>query len=189
MTGKLKDMTRDRNGEWVISFTTDTDFSETFDELYGKEIIVEIKRKIRRRSIDANNYCWTLIDQIAKVTGVHKTEVYRHAIKEIGGVSDIVCVMDKAVDRLRESWEKNGLGWQTDTLKSKTPGCTNVILYYGSSVFDGKQMHDLIQSLIQDAESLHIPTVSPKEAERLAWNWGSKQISAAKAVENKEREG
>lgn len=174
MIGKLKDLTKDREGQWVVSFTTPTDFRETFDELYGKDITVDIKRRIKRRSIDANAYCWTIIDQIAKVTGIKKADIYRHAIREIGGVSDVVCIQDVALERLRESWEKNGLGWQTETLKSKVPGCTNVVLYYGSSVFNSVQMHNLIQSLIQDAEALGIPTISEKEAERLAGNWGRK---------------
>lgn len=82
--------------------------------------------------------------------------------------------MDKAVDRLREGWKKNGLGWQTDTLKSQIPGCTNVVLYYGSSVYDTKQMAQLIDSLIQDAEALGIPTISEEEAERALGKWEKK---------------
>jgi hypothetical protein len=79
--------------------------------------------------------------------------------------------MNRAVDRLRESWEKNGIGWQTDTMASKNEGCTNVILYYGSSVYDTRQMAQLIDSLVQDAEALGIPTITPKEAERLIAQW------------------
>lgn len=172
MIGKLKDLQRSRDGrEWVLSFSTPEDCSEMFDELADKEVTVEIKRRSKHRSRDANAYAWVLIDQIAKRTGVKKTEVYRNAIREIGGVSDIVCVMNRAVERLRESWEKNGIGWQTDTMASKNEGCTNVILYYGSSVYDTRQMAQLIDSLVQDAEALGIPTITPKEAERLIAQW------------------
>ena len=172
MIGKLKDLTKSRSGEWVISFSTPEDVSEMFDALADKEVNVEIKQAHKRRSLDANAYAWVLIDKIAAKTGVKKTEVYRNAIRDIGGTSDIICVMDKAVARLREGWEKNGIGWQTDTMKSSINGCTNVVLYYGSSVYDSKQMASLIDSLIQDAEALGIPTITDKEAERLIGKWG-----------------
>lgn len=172
MIGKLKDMAKTRDGrEWVISFTTPEDFSETFDELSDKEVVVEIKRYNRRRSLDANAYCWALIDQIAERTGVKKTEVYKNAIREIGGVSTTICVKDKAVERLREGWERNGIGWQSEIMKSKIEGCTNVILYFGSSSYDSKQMSQLIKLLIQDAESLGIPTLTENQVKGMLGKW------------------
>lgn len=171
MLARLKEPMRGRNGEWILSFSTLTDISELYDELAGKEVNVEIKRASKKRSLDANAYCWVLIDKIAEKTGEKKTDVYRQAIKEIGGVSDTICVMDKAVERLREGWEKNGIGWQTDTMKSKVEGCTNVILYYGSSVYDSKQMAQLIDSLIQEAECLGIPTLTNEQAGKLINQW------------------
>ena len=175
MIGRLKDMAKTRSGEWVISFTTPEDFSEMFDALADKEVTVDIKQARRHRSLDANAYAWVLIDKIAEKTGLRKVDVYRHSIKEIGGVSDTICVMDKAVDRLREGWEKNGIGWQTDVMPSKVAGCTNVILYYGSSVYDSAQMSALISSLVQDAEALGIPTITDEQAARLLGNWSNNE--------------
>ena len=175
MIGKLKDLTRSRDGQWIVTLTTPENFSELYDELEGKEVSFEIKQARKHRSLDANAYAWVLIDKLAEKTGLRKTDVYRHAIKEIGGVSDTICVMDKAVDRLREGWEKNGIGWQTDTMPSKVAGCTNVILYYGSSVYDSKQMASLIDSLIQDCEACGIPTISDEQAERLIGRWAVKK--------------
>lgn len=175
MIGKLKDMVRSRDGkEWVITFTTPEDFREEYDALEGKEIKVDIKRYSRKRSLDANAYCWVLIDKIAQKTGVNKSEVYRNAIREIGGVSTTVCVLDKAVDRLKSSWSAHGLGWQTEVQDSKIDGCKNVTLYYGSSVYDVDQMSALINSLVQDAETIGIPTITPEEENRLVEQWGRK---------------
>ena len=167
-------MAKLRDGQWVISFSTPEDFSESFDQMSGKEVSIEIKVAHKRRSLDANAYAWVLIDKIAEKTGLRKTEVYRHAIKEIGGVSTTVCVMDQAVDSLREGWAKNGIGWQSDVMKSKLPGCSCVVLYYGSSAYDSRQMAQLIDSLIQDAESLGIPTITDEQADRLVGKWGQK---------------
>ena len=144
-----------------------------FDELDGKEVSIEIKQARKRRSVSANAYAWVLIDKIAEKTGVRKSEVYRNAIRDIGGVSTTVCVQDFAVDRLRSGWEKNGMGWQTETMQAKIPGCTCVTLYYGSSAYDSKQMAQLIDSLIQDAEALGIPTLTEAQAREMCGRWSN----------------
>jgi hypothetical protein len=182
MIGKLKESLPLSGGEWLVSFTTRDNPGQMFDDLKGEPVKVEIKKASKAKSRDANAYCWVIIDKIAEKTGISRAEVYRHAIKEIGGVSTTVCVQDKAVARLREGWEKNGIGWQTDTLKSRIDGCTNVILYYGSSVYDSQQMSRLIDSLVQEAEGFGIPTY-PEETERMKRQWQS-PAKASSSPEN-----
>ena len=184
MIGRLKEVLPLAGGEWLVSFTTRDNPGQMFDDLKEVPVNIEVKKASKMKSRDANAYCWVIIDKIAEKTGIRKSEVYRHAIKEIGGVSTTVCVQDKAVDRLREGWEKNGIGWQTDTLKSRIDGCTNVILYYGSSVYTSQQMSRLIDSLVQEAEGLGIPTY-PEETERMKAQWGK----PVKALCNKETPG
>ena len=140
MISKLTNLRRLFGGEWEVTFSTKEDVSKVFDDLKDVAVNVEIKKASAKRSKDANAFCWVLIDKIAEKTGISKIDVYRQAIKEIGGVSEMVCVQDRAVERLRAGWEKNGIGWQTDVLPSKLPGCTNVILYYGSSTYDSAQI-------------------------------------------------
>lgn len=171
MIGKLTNIHRLFGGEWEISFSTREDFSKLYDELSQAPVSIEIKKASKKRSRDANAFAWVLIDRISEKTGVAKSEVYKQMICEIGGVSETVCVRDKAVKRLREGWEKNGLGWQTKTMPSKIPGCTNVVLYYGSSTYDTAQMSRLIDLLIQEAEQQGIPTLRDEAAE-LVGKWG-----------------
>ena len=118
----------------------------------------ELKEKKPKRSLDANAYAWTLIDGIASATGVPKSEVYRNAIREVGGNSDVVCIQASAAPGLRSIWESRGLGWQTEAMPSKLKGCVNVVLYSGSSSFDTAQMSRFIDGLGQDAQSLGIET-------------------------------
>lgn len=131
----------------------------------------ELVKTKKRRSLDANAYAWVLVDKIAAAIRLPKEEVYQNAIKGIGGVSDIVCVKDAAVDKLRQNWSKNGLGWQTETIPSKITGCTNVVLYYGSSAYDTKQMSVFIDRLIEDAKSLDIETLPPDRLEAMLSAW------------------
>lgn len=146
--------------KWLFGFVPDKDY--------------EIKRVYKRRSLDANAYFWVLLDSLAAVLGIPKNELYRQRIKEIGGVSDTVCVPDRAVKRLVSIWEDKGLGWSAETFSSKIDGCTNVTLYYGSSTFDTQQMARLIDSIVQDCQQLGIETKSPEEVASLLKQWESK---------------
>lgn len=132
----------------------------------------EIKRVRKKRSIDANSLCWVLLDKLSAVLDVPKEELYQRYIKEIGGVSDVLCVPNKAVEKFRTEWEKKGLGWQTETIPIRTPNCTGVIVYYGSSVFDTKQMSRLIDSIIQDCKAIGIETRPEEEIRSLLKEWG-----------------
>lgn len=174
MTGQLKDLTVNLDGSQNITVTVRSDFRETFDELYGKEVVVDIKKYSKRRSLDANAYCWSIIDQIAKKQHIKKSEVYKNAIRDIGGVSAIICVASEAVEHLCRGWEAHGEGWQTEAVKSAFEGFTNVTLWYGSSVYDTGQMSALIDSLKQDADALGIMTMTEQETDRLLELWGKK---------------
>lgn len=173
MKGRLLDLSFTLNGKQRLVIELDDDFRQDFAALEDHDVRVEIKKWRKKRSLDANAYAWVLIDKIAQATGVPKTEVYRQAIREIGGVSDIVAVPDNAVDKFREGWSKQGIGWQTEILDSK-PGYKRIVVYYGSSTYDTQQMAALIDSLVQEAQALGIETLPPHEIARLNSLWGER---------------
>lgn len=125
----------------------------------------------KKRSLDANAYAWVLIDKLAQATGYSKTEIYRNAVREIGGNTETLCMRTEAVERFREVWEANGLGWPTETMPSKLTGCTTVIAWYGSSVYDSWQMSALIDHLVQDCRALDIETLPPYKLEAMLEAW------------------
>lgn len=137
-----------------------------------KKLAIKVGKYKKKRSLDANAYCWVLIGKLAEKLNVTTTEVYRQAIKEIGGNSDTVCVQDKAVQSLCDGWARNGIGWQTDTFPSKIEGCTNVVLYYGSSTYDAAQMARLINIIVEECRQLGIETKSAEELDSLLGQWG-----------------
>lgn len=176
VTGKMVGATIDfKTGKPTISFEVNeqNDFKAMVDEMKGLDkLSIEVKPFRQRRSLDANAYCWVLLDKLAAKTGEPKEAVYRQYIQNIGGNSEIVCVKNEAVDRLCYGWRRNGIGWQTETMDSKLDGCTNVILYYGSSVYDSSQMGRLLDLIIQDCKAVGIPTETPSEIARLKAMWG-----------------
>ena len=183
MIGRLKDMVKSRDGrEWVISFTTSSDFSESFDELYGKDLNITIRKASRARSLDANAFAWVLINQIAGKlqekeprNGWTPIEVYRNAIRDVAGACTIHCMPNDQVEQIVEDWKSLGMGFQVETFPSKIEGCTNGYFWKGSHLYSSQQMSELISMLIQEAEGLGIPTIPDEEATRLLGEWGKKR--------------
>lgn len=137
------------------------------DKLY--DLVVKEHRK--KRSLDANAYFWVLADKLAKETRIPKEEIYREAIRNIGGNSDMFCAENRTVEKFCRLWEQRGLGWITDTVPSKLPGCTNIICYYGSSTYDTDQMSRLIDNIVQDCKAVGIETMSQDKLEALLNDW------------------
>ena len=150
-----------------MTLELDEDFRKKFDQFKEKDLELSLKKWREKRSITANAYCWNLIDKIAEKRRMSKLEVYRNAIRDIGGVSELVCIQNRAVDSLKSTWSSFGIGWQVEELDTNIPGWTNLILYKGSSVYDKAQMAALIDSLVQDAQSIGIETRPQEEIDSL----------------------
>lgn len=136
-----------------------------------KKYTVTIKEFRKKRSLDANAYAWVLMNKLADKLNMGVRDLYRHYIPDIPENSQVVCVPTEAVEKLQSGWEHNGIGWCSDTLKSKLPGCTNVVLYYGSSTFDQKQMGVLLDLIIADCKQVGVEYLTPEELERLKGEW------------------
>lgn len=160
--------------EWKagkLVLTTNDPEAVRFGLRFPGEGEYSLSRAKKKRSLDANAYAWVLTDKIAAATGITKSEVYRAAIREIGGNADVVRAKTEAADALCAGWEGRGLGWQTDILPSTAPGYVNIILYYGSSTYDTGQMSRLIDNLVQDAQALGIETLSPEKLAGMMEAW------------------
>lgn len=97
--------------------------------------------------------------------------MYSRAIKHVGGSYDIVCIRKDAADALMTRWAKKGLGWQSEKVPSKVEGCVNLMLYYGSSAYDTRQMSQLIDIIVEECKELGIETKTPRELALLKEEW------------------
>ena len=184
MEGRLTGFSLNRDGTQNVTVTVAADFGETYDELKDAAVEVTIKKAQKHRSMEANRYAWVLIDQIAARQHLKKSEVYRKAIRDIGGVSREMLMKTEAVGFFREIWEKQGLGNQVEVVDTEEEtGWSSIRVYFGSSTYDTAQMSALLDSLIQDAEALGIPTITPKEAERMLGKWAAKKEKKAREDE------
>lgn len=138
------------------------------DRLYD----LEVKEHRQKRSLDANAYCWVLINKIADALRITPKEIYRQAIQNIGGNYEIIPIKEEAAERFRQIWESQGLGWPcVDMGKSKIQGYRNLRAYYGSSTYDTRQMSMLIDNLVQDCKALDIETLPPEKLALLMEGW------------------
>ena len=178
LTGKIAGVSFSIDGMPLVALQLNERKSamDMLDELKSLEkLTVKLGKFKAKRTLDMNAYCWVLISKIAEKTKIPKEEVYRNAIRGIGGNYDVVCVQDKALHSLCNAWARNGIGWLTDTVPSKLEGCTNVMLYYGSSTYDMEQMSRLIDNIIQDCNALGIETKTQAEIDSLLNSWGGRK--------------
>ena len=148
-TGTVSDVSIDlRTNKHKITFIMNerTALAE-LDEIKDLDkLSVEAKKYRKKRSLDANAYCWVLINKLAEKLNLKPIEVYRKAIYEIG-VREVIPVKNEAVDRYKEVWQNNGL------------------------VYDSKEMSKLVDNIVEECKTQNIETMTPTELEALKGAW------------------
>ena len=140
-----------------------------FDQDKEKKFkIEEVKRK---RSLDANAYCWVLCQKIAEALKTSKDEVYEQMIQRYS------------------TFDQNGDGYITVTMLTRIPVSmlgghwrafnqsgefTAYIKLKGSSEMDSKEMAHLIDGIISEAKELDIETLPPAELQKMKELWNAK---------------
>lgn len=149
-------------------------FTRLAESLDGeKEYTITVKERKRKRSLNANNYAWKLITDLAIKLNKKPVEVYRNYIDDIGDNYERMQVIGKdAVDTLTNFWSAQGLGWITKVDLTNYENLYDVYLYYGSSRFNTQQMSRLISFIVQDCLEFGVKTYSQEEVDRLVKEWG-----------------
>ena len=176
MTGKLRELTINRDGTQNVTVTVSDDFTKVFDSLKDKPVSVEIKKVSKARSKDANAFCWALCSDIGRAMNppLGKEDVYRMAIKAVGPyVQTPVSVWD--VEKVKKRWESNGDGWVFEVVDNDGPGHKLCHLHFGSSTYSVKEMQVLLDWLTDQCLQMELPIPLSKEQEKeLVERWGIK---------------
>ena len=150
---------------------------ELFREKF-KPAEYELRLVRKKRSLDANNFCWKICTEIANVVGNTKEDVYRDAINHVG-VYEQLQFCDTEINGIKKSrfeamadfkrkWSANGDGWLTKTIDADK--CI-IQAYYGSSRYGTKEMSVLIDFLVRQADDLGIQVLTREEIELLKTEW------------------
>ena len=174
-TGTIKDIDIDyKTHKAKISLLIDTKQLDIVEELKNEgKLNIELKKYRKKRSLDSNAYAWVLLGELQNTLNIPKEEIYRDLIRNIGSY-EIIPVKNEAVERFRQAWSKNGLGWITEIMKSKLDGFTNVVAYYGSSTYDIKEMTRLTEMLVEECKQFGIETKPQAEIDSLLKEWDKK---------------
>lgn len=178
--------------KWLISFETD-ETPEVFDRTKDKDLAIEVKVWRNKRSLDANNYFYVLVNKIAQKLSISDTEVHDKLL------SENLCYIceNGAVDWVIQDWEPNkyrlvrrGDEYYYDSLQAvrltkgdgipyKTNGKDKVSKIFwhvkGSHQMNTKEMARLIDSTVSEAKGLGIETLTPNELERMKVEWEEKR--------------
>jgi len=127
----------------------------------------EIERKRKKRSTDANAFCWKLCTEIANVLRADKDSIYVDMLKKYGQ-SDVVSVLSSVdVKGYFKYYDEFGKG----TVNGKE--FTHYKVYKGSSEYDTREMSILIDGIIDEAKALDIEVISEREKSLLLEEWGN----------------
>lgn len=141
---------------WLYGFKEDKDY--------------EIQPAVKKRSRSANAYAWQLITQLSSVLNVPKEEIYAHAIENIGGLTDSLIMQANAVKDFEKRFVNNHLGRKVEII-GQLADRVEVLVTYGSSDYDSRQMSQLIDSLTQDCRALGIETLEDMKIQALIDDW------------------
>lgn len=127
----------------------------------------ELKPYRQKRSLSANAYAWVLMDKLADKLRTTKEEIYRQAVSQVGVFEEIRVTSPEAGQRFKRVWQNNGLGWLTKTIDE-----TTILAYYGSSTYDTKQMHRLVDYLQEECAEQNIEVRPQWEVDAMLKEWG-----------------
>lgn len=138
------------------------------------EYTVQITEKRPKRSLSANALLWLMAGRIAAVLPLQsKEDVYREFIRK-AGVFDCVTVDKDAYDVFVKDWAAKGIGWFTEALSSESQDKIDVACYYGSSMYDSREISRCIDYALDEAKSLGVETLPKEEVDEIKQSWTGK---------------
>lgn len=126
----------------------------------------EVKPYRQKRSLNANAYAWTLMNEIANRLRTSKDEVYLEMLKRYGQCEVVSVLSDIDISRFVKYYEEIGKGH----VEGKE--FTHYRCYIGSSEYNSREMAILIDGIISEAEQLGIETLPTTAIERMKQQWG-----------------
>lgn len=132
-----------------------------------REKVYEVKEHKEKRSLNANNYAWKLITEIAEriTPTLSKEEVYLKMLIDYGQSEMISVLTDIDIKGYFKYYTEVG----TTVLNNKE--FTHYKIYKGTSEYNTKEMSIFIDGVVQEAKSLGIETKTPEQLQKLKMMW------------------
>lgn len=168
--GKINNISFNMQGAAILSlevYEKNTLLRE-FDTLKDIEILdIEVKKHRSKRSLNANNYLWVLVNEMGNSLNMSKEEVYLLMLKRYGQCEVVSILSTINIKGYFKYYDIAG----TTILNNKE--FTHYKVYKGSSEFDTKEMSILIDGVVSECQELGIETMAPDELESLKSSWNA----------------
>ena len=170
LSGKVQGLAQDfgtRRVTLTLSVNEEAAAKILYDDLHEAEkLSIKIDRYRERRSLNANNYAWKLLTEIANVLRSSKDEVYLLMLKRYGQSEIISALAHIPIGEYVKYCEEAG----ESTLNGKL--FKHYKVYKGSSEFDTREMSIFLDGVVSEAKEMGIPTETPDQIARLKSLWG-----------------
>ena len=178
MNGRLREWAFSRTGEIILVLTTRESCKQLWEQLGGSEITFSIKKRATPRSLNANNYAWSLIEKLATAIKSDKDTVYEEMLRRYGtgeSYTDEAGNECKVLFSLREGippslvarhYAEVGVGY-IDGKK---------FVHYraikGTSEYSTKEMAAFLDGIVSECQEVGIQTDTPEQLSRYKEAWG-----------------
>lgn len=170
LQGKLHVLNIDYcTGKAILSFDIENKQSamRCWDELNKSEkLSIKVDKHREKRSLNANNYAWALMNEIANAVRRSKEDVYKDMLRDYGLSSMISVKAEIPIDQYIKYCDEAGQSTLNGTLFK------HYKVYKGSSEFTTDEMAVFIDGIVHEAQQLGIETRTPDELAKLKSLWG-----------------
>ena len=130
------------------------------------EKLYEIKEKKSKRSLTANAYYWSLLNQLASIMRIDSQKCHFLMLKRYGQYEVVSICSDVILHGYFKYYEEIGKG----TVNGKE--FTHYKIYKGSSQMDSKEFAILLDGVRSECEEIGIPVLTPSEIAQLKFIGG-----------------
>lgn len=125
----------------------------------GRPVTLSVDELNHGRTLTQNAYLWVLVGKIAEALNASKDEIYLKFLKAYGQSVMVSVALDEALkfERKAKYFEKESTDEERTVYR----------FIAGSSEYDTLEMKILLDGVIEEAEALGIPTLTPGEIERM----------------------
>ena len=126
-----------------------------------KDKLFEIKENSKHRTLTQNAYAWSLINELANKLNLSKEETYLKMLKDYGQSTILSILKEVDINGFFKYYEIIG----ESELKGKI--FIHIKVFKGSSQFNTKEMAIFLNGIIQECESVGIPTLTEEQIKSL----------------------
>lgn len=126
-----------------------------------KNKLFEIKENSKHRSLTSNSYAWHLINELANKLNISKEDMYLKMLKDYGQSTILSIKQEVDISGFFKYYEIIG----ESELNGKI--FCHYKIFKGSSQFNTKEMTVFLNGIIQECESVGIPTLTEEQIKKL----------------------